>query len=160
MFCIEFSAGVLNIFNYSKSHCICSCVFLCVWFHYVFLGNVFMNLTICSCSLGSWFCHGMERLSALLALCEEILPVTGGFPHKRQQYYALVSFLLAWRSCWTNCWVAGNLKTMMLMLSHCIVLNWHWGNIWQIAFTPNIQGILLGEIHITNVLSEYKQFSL
>ena len=44
-------------------------------------------------SVKSWWCHGMEMLSVLLALCEGNPLVTGGFPSQRASNAQLWSFL-------------------------------------------------------------------
>ena len=52
----------------------------------------------------AWWFRDMDKLSALVALCEGNPPVTGGFPSQRatnaELWHSLL--LLAWISYWTN----------------------------------------------------------
>ena len=55
----------------------------------------------------TWWRHQMETFSALLALCEGIPSVTGGFPSQRQVMFALIC---AWTNSWANYQDAGDLR--------------------------------------------------
>ena len=48
----------------------------------------------------SWWCHDMEILSTLLALCEGNPWVTFGFPLERECRTWIISLLLAWTKLW------------------------------------------------------------
>ena len=51
----------------------------------------------------SWWCHQIETLSALLALCAGNSHVTGKFPHKGQWRGVLMfSLFCAWTNFWIN----------------------------------------------------------
>ena len=55
--------------------------------------------------------HDTEKLFALLALCEGILPPPVDFPHKGPVMPSLdIFFIVCPTSCWTNSYVAGNLR--------------------------------------------------
>ena len=58
-----------------------------------------------------WWRHQMETFSALLALCERNLPVTGGFPSQGQWRGALMfSLICPWTNAWANNRDAGDVK--------------------------------------------------
>ena len=58
----------------------------------------------------SGWCHGMEILSILLALCEGNPPVTGGFPSQEPVIRGFeVSFMLTQMGCWTMPHIEGPL---------------------------------------------------
>ena len=73
------------------------------------------SVTHCgSCQIGSWLCHAIETLSALLALCESNPLVISGFPHKwpvlkcfvdaclckrLNKQWSCQLFEMPWRSC-------------------------------------------------------------
>ena len=59
--------------------------------------------------MGAWRLHDMKTLSALLALCDGNPLFTGGFPSQRASDFDFFLFL-AWTHCWTNSWVASDLR--------------------------------------------------
>ena len=75
----------------------------CDLFAYILQGCI-------TCTAGTWR-HGMETLSALLALCEGNPPVTGGFPPQRPRNAAVkFSLMLALANCWINRRIDGDLR--------------------------------------------------
>ena len=60
---------------------------------------------------GAWWCHQMETLSALLALCEGNPLITGGFTLKRPVMHSLMfSLICTSTNVWANKWNAGELR--------------------------------------------------
>ena len=81
----------------------------------------------------TWWCHDLEMLSALLALCVGNPPVTGGFPSQRTRNAEVwcVYFLFA-ISCWTNSPVASDFRCLN---SHVTLLEWFWHTtVWNLLF--------------------------
>ena len=71
-----------------------------------FTGNeVNIWLSQCQrCKDNAWWCHQMETISALLALCAGNPPVTGKFPSQRPmtRSYILFSLICTWTNGWAN----------------------------------------------------------
>ena len=98
-----------------------------VWYHDN--GSGVMELVI------SWWCHHMETVSALLALCAGNSLVTGEFPHKGQWCRApMFSLICTWINSWVNNGEAGDLRChnahyeITVMSTQSVKYNHHLAN--------------------------------
>ena len=78
----------------------------------------------------TWWRHGMDRLSASLALCDGNPPVTGRFPHKRTVMRRIAVFMLGQQQYCRIPWQPQDMETFSSLLVFCDVTSMHgkWRN--------------------------------